>query len=310
MPSFLHRNLLLPAVLAAAMPGAVQAQQSVGELYATDARVKGSVILAGSGTGVLSGSSIEAGAQTATLKLERGGSLQVCQGTKLSITASQSGRALMFSLNSGNLELNYPLGAAADTLLTPDLRLLLPGPGTVHIAVQVTPQGDTCIQSLPWNAAAVVVSETIGDATYQVKPDEAVLFKGGHVGEASRTRQNCGCPVSTPTQVAKAAPPPPPPVQPKPEQPTAKPLATPSPDEHVAVEVPFVFRANDPIPDLTENVAHLKLENNQVVQLETVVAPPANSKNAAGQKTSATAQKEPKHGFFSRVGSFVASLFH
>src|SRR5580700_9586623 len=98
MPSFLHRNLLLTAVLTTGMPCLVQAQQSVGELYATDARVKGSVILAGSGTGVLSGSSIEAGAQTATLKLERGGSLQVCQGTKLSITASQSGRALMFSL--------------------------------------------------------------------------------------------------------------------------------------------------------------------------------------------------------------------
>ena len=90
---------------------------------------------------MLSGSSIQAGAQTATLKLERGGSLLVCPGTKLSITASQNGRDLMFSLNSGNLEMNYPLGASADTLLTPDLHLLMPGPGTVHVAVHVTPQG-------------------------------------------------------------------------------------------------------------------------------------------------------------------------
>ena len=110
-------------------------------------------------------------------------------------------------MNSGNLELNYPLGTEADTLLTPDLRLLLPGPGTVHVAVRVAPNGDTCVQSLPWNASAIVVSETMGDATYQVKPDEAVLFKGGHLKQASPSKQNCGCPKVVPTQVAKAAPP-------------------------------------------------------------------------------------------------------
>ena len=46
----------------------------------------------------------------------------------------------MLSLNTGNLELNYPLGTEADTLLTPDLQLLMPGPGTVHLAVRVTPK--------------------------------------------------------------------------------------------------------------------------------------------------------------------------
>src|SRR5271165_6071553 len=234
MLSPLQRFSLL-VLLLLGMRGAIAAQQTLGELYATDASVKGSVVLAGSGTSVLSGSSIQAGEQAATLRLERGGNLLVCPGTKLSITASQNGRELLFSLNSGNLEMNYPLGASADTLLTPDLRLLMPGPGTVHFAVHVTPQGDTCVQSLPWNAAAIVVSETMGDATYQVKPDEAVLFKGGHLGEAVRSKQNCGCPVSPPAQVARAAPPPPP-AESKPAQPAAqlaKPLPTPSPDEHI-----------------------------------------------------------------------------
>ena len=186
MLSPLHRlRFLVPtAVLVVGVSGSAAAQQTLGELYAADASVKGSVVLAGSGTSVLSGSSIQAGAQPATLKLDRGGSLLVCEGTKLALTASQNGRELLFSLNSGNVELNYPLGAEADTLLTPDLRLLLPGPGTVHVAVRVTPQGDTCVQSLPWNASAIVVSETMGDATYQVKSDEAVLFKGGHLSEA------------------------------------------------------------------------------------------------------------------------------
>jgi hypothetical protein len=309
----LLQRISLPALLILAMTGATAAQQTLGELYATDASVKGSVILAGSGTSVVSGSSIQAGAQAATLKLERGGSVLVCPGTKLSITASQSGRELMFSLNSGNLEMNYPLGTSADTLLTPDLRLLMPGPGTVHVAVHVTPQGDTCVQSLPWNAAAVVVSETMSDATYQVKPDEAVLFKGGHLSEAVHSKHNCGCPVAPPTQVAKAAPPPPP-VESKPAQPAAqaaKPLPTPSPEEHVAVEAPFVFRATDPAPDLTETVATLKLESNKLIQLNPVVLPPPPMKNGSAQtKPAETATKQQKHGLFSRIGAFFATIFH
>ena len=51
------------------MLAATQQAQSIGQLFATDASVKGSVMLAGSGTSVLSGSSIEAGTQAATLKL-------------------------------------------------------------------------------------------------------------------------------------------------------------------------------------------------------------------------------------------------
>src|ERR1700685_2913841 len=123
------QRLVLPSALLACMLSgfaAAQQAQPIGELYATDASVKGSVILAGSGTSVLSGSSVQAGAQAATLKLDRGGSLLGCEGRKLSLTASQTGREMLFSLNSGNVELNYPLGAEADTLLTPDLRLLLP----------------------------------------------------------------------------------------------------------------------------------------------------------------------------------------
>ena len=311
MLSRCHLVPLLTILVVFAASAVAAAQQPIGELYATDASVKGSVILANSGTSVLSGSSIQAGAQAATLKLERGGNLLVCEGTKLSITASQSGRQLLFSLNSGNLEMNYPLGAEADTLLTPDLRLLLPGPGTVHVAVRITPQGDTCVQSLPWNVAAITISETMGDATYQVKPDEAVLFKSGHLSEASSFRGNCGCPRSqpTPTQVAKAAPPPPAPAQPAPAPPLAAP-PPPSPEQHMAVEAPFVFRGTDPTPDLTANVAVLRLENDKVVQLEPMVLPPANAKKKSAPSNNAQTAKKESHGFFSKVGAFFAAIFH
>jgi hypothetical protein len=314
------------------MLAAAQQAQSIGQLYATDASVKGSVMLAGSGTSVLSGSSIEAGTQAATLKLERGGSLLVCEGTKLSVASSQSGRQMLFSLNSGNLELNYPLGTEADNLLTPDLRLLLPGPGTVHVAVRVAPNGDTCVQSLPWNAAAIVISETMGDATYQVKPDEAVIFKGGHLGQASKSKSNCGCPKELPTQVAKSTAPPtapaptsqqkseppaaamlPPPTQPL--SPQAQQLASvpPPPEQHLAVDAPFIFHGDDPAPDLRQNVVMLRLENTKIIPMEPTVLPPSAKKpKPAPTQTAQDQSSAPKqsHGFFSKVGAFFASIFH
>lgn len=328
MQSYLHRFALASALLlcVALNVAAQQQPQSIGELYATDASVKGSVILAGSGTSVLSGSSIQAGAQAATLKLDRGGSLFVCEGTKLTINASQSGRQLLLSLNTGNLELNYSLGTEADTLLTPDLQLLMPGPGTVHLAVRVSPDGDTCVQSLPWNAAAIVVSETMGDSTYQVKPDEAVLFKGGHLKQASPSKQNCGCPKVVPTQVAKAAPPPPPTpapamaannspgaILPQTAQPGAtEPLASAAPPEqHLSIDAPFIFHGNDPEPDLRQNVVMLKLSNTKMMNLEpTVLPPPANNKKAQTQTAQAQPAPKESHGFFSKVGAFFASIFH
>ena len=43
----------------------------------------------------------------------------------------------------------------------------------------------------------------MGDESYQVKQDEAVLFKGGHIQGAIRAHQSCGCPAPAPVQVAR-----------------------------------------------------------------------------------------------------------
>ena len=296
------------AAFFAAAAGPASAQQNVGELFASDASVKGSVVLANSGTTVMSGSSIAAGAQSATLKLERGGSMMICPGTNLAITTSQNGRQLMFSMDTGDIEMDYPIGAAADNLLTPDFRLLLPGPGRLHIAVRVNPKGDTCVQSLPNNSSAIVISEGMGDASYQVKSNEAVIFNGGRISGAAPTRESCGCPAPPSTQVAKVTPPP---VQPKAAETKSEPA---EPQTHMVVDAPFIYRASDPV-DLTENVAHLKMES-KPINLDPVVLPPpstsAKSTKPAKTEVAASGQKpaQEKHGFFAKLGSFFASIFH
>ena len=311
-PAFLLLLLSSPSLLA---------QQNIGELYATDASVKGSVILAGSGTSVLSGSQIAAGAQTATLKLERGGSVLVCPGTSLSVSASQSGRQLLFSVNSGNLELDYPIGSASDTLLTPDFRLLLPGPGKIHVAMRVNANGDTCVQSLPGNSSALEVSEAMGDQSYQVKEDEAVLFKGGHVQGASRMHQSCGCPAPAPTQVARVTTPPPSPAAAIPGKlpPTSGAALAAEMDEaapvmpgaHLTMDAPFVFSGEGVPPDMTAVVAHLKLDNTQLVSLQPVVLPPGKQKKVESTtQTVAANSADEKRGVFSKIGAFFASMFH
>lgn len=291
------------------------AQQTIGELYATDASVKGAVILAGSGTSVLSGSQIAAGAQTATLKLERGGSVLVCPGTSLSVSSSQNGRQLLFSVNAGNLELNYPLGSASDSLLTPDFRLLLPGPGQIHVAMRVNGNGDTCVESLPSNSSALVVAEAMGDESYQVKQDEAVVFKGGHIQGASHANQSCGCPAPAPVQVAKMTPPAAAaPTKPPPTSGAALAAAMDEsapimPDTHLTVEAPFVFSGGGVPPDMTAVVAHLKLDNTQLVALQPTVLPPGKKKSVPKTQTLASNSAGENHGLFNKIGAFFASIF-
>ena len=291
------------------------AQQPIGELYATDASVKGAVILAGSGTSVLSGSQIAAGAQTATLKLERGGNILVCPGTSLSVSASQNGRQLLLSVNAGNLELDYPIGSASDSLLTPDFRLLLPGPAKIHVALRVTANGDTCVESLASNSSALVIAEAMGDESYQVKQDEAVLFKGGHIQGATRSRQSCGCPAPAPVQVAKVTPAPPavpaklPPTSGAALAAALDESAPVMPDSHLSMDAPFVFHGGDVPPDMTGVVAHLKLEQTHLVSLQPTVLPPGKKKAEPKPQTVAANSSENKGGLFSKIGTFFASIF-
>jgi hypothetical protein len=207
------RAILLAALLLGSAASLV-AQNPVGEVFAADATVKGSVILAGAGTKVLPGSSVTAGQQAATLRLTRGGEVRVCPGTSVSVSASASGRDLLWSMGAGAMETHFSLQASADAVMTPDFRLLLAGPGEFHFAIGADSRGNTCVRALGKNTASIIVTELMGEGIYQVRPGEQVYFREGRVAQPEATAPpDCGCPPPAAVEHAEVTPPPPPPAE-------------------------------------------------------------------------------------------------
>ena len=192
------RLLLLGVGLALAGSAQAQGQKALGELFSGDASVRGAVLLRAQATQVLSGSQIAAGEGSALLKLARGGQLRICPRTNLSLNAGATGTALSLGLNAGAMELDYALDSGADSLITPDFRLLLISPGSFHLAISVGSSGDTCMRSLPGNSAAVFVTEMMGNDSYQLSPGKNVLFGKGKISMATQAPEICGCPETAP----------------------------------------------------------------------------------------------------------------
>ncbi len=174
----------------ATVPAVTPAKEPVAVPYAQGS--SGALVEAGSRVG--SGSSITAKEETAVLRLTRGGEVRVCPGTTLSVATSPAGEDLMLGMNTGAIETHYHLDESSDSILTPDFRIVLPGPGEFNLAVKSDPRGDTCVSSLPGSNSSVVVAELIGNGTYEIKPDQQVLFRQGRMQSVETPLAACGCP--------------------------------------------------------------------------------------------------------------------
>jgi hypothetical protein len=304
----------LPVTIAlatiAAFSSGARAQNPVGQIFASDATVKGSVELASGGAKVMSGSTVAAGDATAILKLDRGGEIKVCPHTTMSVATSQSGRDLMLGINSGGLETHYTVSATADAIVTPDFRILLAGPGRFDFAIETGKSGDTCVRALPGNSSSLIVSELMGDATYQVKPAERLLFRNGKLADPDHGAADCGCVSAPPVLRAEATPPPKPVRAPAPNPPYPAPKPADAMPVHVEVDAPFVYRAEeDAGPSPLAGAVTLHVVKNPPNFL--VMAPQPTRTNVPQPVVDAALNKKGKQGgFFGHIKGFFAGIFH
>jgi len=210
---------------------------------------------------------------------------------------------------------------------------VLPGPGEFNLAIKSDARGDTCVSSLAGSNSSVVVAELLGNGTYEIKPDQQVLFRQGKMQSVETPVAGCGCPAPQEPVMRAAADPTTVVSENKTgnnlaladsnSQPSttagtgsdggtieqaATPNTSPTPnsnDDKAQISAPLVFNAKElarmraagaATPPVSEQEAAVPLNARPADPLPPlVVLPPA---------------PKPEHkGFFGRIGHFFRSIF-
>ena len=312
---------LLPIAAMLLIAATLRAQnqlQPIGTVPATDASITNTTpgpvkvpvpVPASNGRTTLIGApTITAGSHSAEIKLTRGGAIRVCQSTPLHV-AQTPAAALLLTLDRGALEIRTKT-TPADSLLTPDLRFTPLAPGKLDLAIHVSANGDTCVDNRGRHAPPLDIVDAFGQATYQLKPNQHVLFEHGSLREVvDRETVPCGCP---------------------PEQPRTIPLAeaalrgganapkvTPA---QAAAANPFPAAVSEglapptPLPAETPGVTHVQVSSTLTYD-PSKAQPAADSSDTPAAGTPSTPAParapaiEPSSNPFTAVGHFFKRLF-
>lgn len=280
--SFAAFSIALPLAGQAPAASPYIASTRAQTLAAAGVQISGDVHVANGDMELGNGSTITAGDETVPITLARGGDLNLCATTSIHLARDRSipaadASGLMLALDRGAMEAHYQTGKYSDVLLTPDLRILISGPGEADLSIRVSPQGDTCIDNRGPNAPYITVTSQLEGGLYRVQPGQHVSFQHGSLREVVDTEHEpCGCPA--PVSVAAAGTPAPQGAAPghpvggpsstptdtafplavseglaKPELPSTTPVAAPG-EVHAQVAVPFRYNGNLPAvsePDTT-----------------------------------------------------------
>lgn len=313
--------LIWSAALATSLAAQAQ-QQTIAYVPTEGVTVSGSLEVADGKAAIGNNGSITAGNKTATVTLARGGQLRLCASTSIHLTTdrsiAQDSSALMLALDRGAIEASYKPGKYSDVLLTPDLRILVSGPGEADLKMRVNAKGDTCIDNHGDNAPYVTVTSQFEGGVYRIKPNQRVLFEHGSLEQVvDEEAEPCGCPPDTPVAVASNSgkpvggpsstpadtafplavseglqPPPAPPSTP----------VVPAGQPHVQVKAPIAY-------DGATNKVAPALPPPAKAEDSAPPPPPLSAEPAPISAPAAAHNSSSSKGFFHHIGHFFSRLF-
>ncbi|HZB88491.1 MAG TPA: hypothetical protein VE291_07535 [Terracidiphilus sp.] len=261
--------------------------------------VTGGLQVTGDKALIAASGSIASTTATTEVALPQRGALRVCAATTVKLAADASAPAgeipgLMLALDHGAIETSFSTGSNADTVLTPDFRILIGGPAASHVKVRLGDHGDTCIDNPGPDAPYVLVTSVFDGSLYRVQSGQRVMLQHGSTHEVvDQEKEPCGCPPAQAegnefplAQSAGLAP-----------LPAPKPAAAPAADQGkpAVAAPPLVLNAAEPTqPAATPSEA----------------APASPTTPEAAPAASPAPQPPPKKpGVFARIGHFFHRLF-